>query len=434
VSFLERLQAPDSRTLAFTPLGLGEMDPEGAAKMWTQEAEWITLASDVAEQTRASFADLAELLPYGVLNYEIFTLVNDRALFVLEQALRDRFIEHYVREQHGVVPFRVAGVDHPETVGTFDDVRVARSTLSKCGKPRLAITPSSGTTKTIQFSDGLAGLLEWARALGLLYGQRSTIVENAIKNLRNDVAHPARRRLLWASAAAVTLRDLAEIINHLWGHPTPGGRLYPAPVARQTVALGWDPSGGSSVTLASNLADDVDYWGTYSHFALVMATWPAPTDLHDFDSRFETTAAPVDYVWGPGSREDALRFLSEHPPASDTAEMLDRRFMVRVEDGRVWLPMRPEIASRLPAPERTGHWHFIQADTPGAALLHVRSLSGAAGCTSRSTCPACNARNLDEGPWLAVVKRGGLDPAAGSLVPDFQLPSITRGRRHYPLH
>jgi hypothetical protein len=31
--------------------------------------------------------------------------------------------------------------------------------------------------------------------------------------------------------AARTISDLAEIINQFWGSATPGGRLYPAPIA-----------------------------------------------------------------------------------------------------------------------------------------------------------------------------------------------------------
>ena len=37
-------------------------------------------------------------------------------------------------------------------------------------------------------------------------------------------------------AAADTMGDLVEIINQLWGVPTPGGRLFPAPLRREVVA------------------------------------------------------------------------------------------------------------------------------------------------------------------------------------------------------
>lgn len=57
------------------------------------------------------------------------------------------------------------------------------------------------------FNGMLGGLLRWARREGTY-------------NL--DTAVEAGR----------SLSDLAEIISHLWGHQTPGGRLYPAPLAR----------------------------------------------------------------------------------------------------------------------------------------------------------------------------------------------------------
>ena len=33
--------------------------------------------------------------------------------------------------------------------------------------------------------------------------------------------------------AARMIGDVAEIISQLWGAPTPGGRLYPAPARRK---------------------------------------------------------------------------------------------------------------------------------------------------------------------------------------------------------
>src|SRR5439155_6175821 len=50
----------------------------------------------------------------------------------------------------------------------------------------------------------------------------------------------SRSPLLMPPDAARTIRDLAEIINHLWGHNTPGGRLYPGPLKREVTAIGWD--------------------------------------------------------------------------------------------------------------------------------------------------------------------------------------------------
>ena len=62
--------------------------------------------------------------------------------------------------------------------------------------------------------------------------------------LRNNVAHP-HYHLAMPPDSARAIRDLAEIINRLWGHPTPGGRLYPAPLTREPMVIAWrgDPPG-----------------------------------------------------------------------------------------------------------------------------------------------------------------------------------------------
>lgn len=79
----------------------------------------------------------------------------------------------------------------------------------------------------------------------------------AITNLRDLVAHPTGYHLATPVDVARTLRDLAEIINHLWGAPTPGGRLYPAPIKREVVALAWDEGETQvHVGLASDLTGE----------------------------------------------------------------------------------------------------------------------------------------------------------------------------------
>jgi hypothetical protein len=96
--------------------------------------------------------------------------------------------------------------------------------------------------QTMPFNGTLGGLRTWARRLGLLRGQRNRVIEQAITNLRNLAAHPDYH-LTTPVDAARTLGDLAEIINHLWGVATPGGRLYPAPVRRECVVLAWNEAG-----------------------------------------------------------------------------------------------------------------------------------------------------------------------------------------------
>ncbi|MCR6494514.1 hypothetical protein [Cellulomonas sp. P24] len=426
-SALVGLQTPDSRTLAVTPWGLGlgvAMRAEDSASMWAEEAGRLRLADDVAEGTRRAFAELAGLLPYGLLHYSLFTLIHDRVLFVLELALRDRFVEHHQREHDGYVEFRRNGRDYPTRVDKYGDVVAQARRLGRGAE--IAVQPPGRAESTVRFNGSFSALIVWARELEFLFGQRSAAAENVIRKLRNDVAHPDGYRLLWPGDVLLTLRDLAEIINHMWGHVTPGGRLYPGPVERHTVALAWSENGDSCATLARNLADPGD-WDGYSQFALVMATWPGSADLHEYDSRFEVTAAPVGYLWGPGSRGAALEYLEANPPRRDSATMLDRRFLVRVDADRIWQPMRPEIAAALAGEATGGNWHLIRADTPAAALRHVRALVCKAECTDARTCPVCHAGNLASGPLQSMLCDAG--EGARVLPPDFRLPSLVSGSR-----
>lgn len=64
------------------------------------------------EGTRQSFEQLRTIFCYGLLCYDIYTLVNDHALLVFEQALRDRFIDFH----QGTVTFVNSKDDQHEDV------------------------------------------------------------------------------------------------------------------------------------------------------------------------------------------------------------------------------------------------------------------------------------------------------------------------------
>src|SRR5258708_37452060 len=94
------LTTPDERSLRFTPLGLatgGMLSPENAAEFQQRSISTADLVPAVPEGTRSSFERLRTLHAYGVLCYDLFTVVEDLTWVVLEQALRERFIEFYGR-------------------------------------------------------------------------------------------------------------------------------------------------------------------------------------------------------------------------------------------------------------------------------------------------------------------------------------------------
>ncbi len=66
------------------------MRPEDSAEFQQQVVARHELIPAVADGTRQTFEQLKTIYAYGVLCYDIFTVVHDHALLVFEQALRDR--------------------------------------------------------------------------------------------------------------------------------------------------------------------------------------------------------------------------------------------------------------------------------------------------------------------------------------------------------
>ena len=239
---LEELREPDERTLRFAPLGLamdGTMRPEDAALFQQQVISHAELVPAVPESTRNTFERLRMLYAYGVFCYDIFTVVEDQAHLVMEHALRERFVDFY----DGSVPFEDAGGrPHPVQASTVDELFKEIRKGSRLRGSRQRRLRLRRTSELIYFDGMLDSLLRWARGEGLLRGQRNRWLEPLLKSFRNYVAHGAGDHLVMPVDAARTLSDLAEVINQLWGSPTSGGRLYPAPVGRevQVVARGPD--------------------------------------------------------------------------------------------------------------------------------------------------------------------------------------------------
>jgi hypothetical protein len=332
IKTLAELQEADERTLPFNPYGLGgRMRPEDAAEFQQHVIASHVLAPDVADGTRQSFEQLREIYSYGVLCYPIYTMVHDHALLVFEQALRDRFVGFHA----GTIAFihGKTGQKHELAADRYDQVH---DFVRSNGKYQLQI--GDGPQK-MPFNGMLSDLLAWARKLGLLRGQRNRLIEKAIASLRNFVAHPSDYHLTTPVDAATTISDLAEIINHLWGSPTPGGRLYPGPVEREIIAVMWDDATGtvmtSSVATETAAADgealpggpDPGDW-TCVLVRGVREDW----DLNQFDARYETSKAPAEWLWGPGSVDDALAWASDACPSGDNIETLDRCFVLRYHD------------------------------------------------------------------------------------------------------
>jgi hypothetical protein len=237
-TILRALQTPDEATLAFNSFGLGgRLEPEDAAEFQAATIARAVLADNVPEDVRNNFERARKLHLYGVLEYEFFTAAGDYALLVLEGALRARFLAFY----SDGIPLVRREAEELLRARTFEDVRAAARGAKLRG--------ADGSTHRLPL--GADALLSWARREQLLAGTRAKIIEGILSERRNHAAHPVGHAINMPVDSARTLRDVAETINKLWGHDTPGGRLFPAPVARQprVAAVAPDGDGGCEMRL-----------------------------------------------------------------------------------------------------------------------------------------------------------------------------------------
>jgi hypothetical protein len=427
---LDQLRQADERTLRFAPMGLltgAMMRPEDAALFQQEVISHADLAPAVAEGTRNTFERLRSLYAYGVMFYDVFTVVEDQAHLVLEQALRERFIEFY----SGTVPFADAsGAVHDVPAlrfdGLFDEIR----TDGRLHRPQRWRLRLRRTGELIYFDGMLDSLLRWARGEGLLRGQHNRRLEPVLKWFRNYAAHGPDYHLGTPVEAARTISDAAEIINHLWGSSTPGGRLYPAPIRREIQTVAWS-SGGSVI---SGLADVFPASQEYEDWTYVLVRAVRhDAGLMRMDAQYETTTYPCELLWGPGSWQDAAAWLKEEQPTADEVEFLDRLFLIQHHENHVCLPRSADVAAGLGEEERRGTWYLIRADFPDDTVGHTRQLAaGQTSCAVEGPCGQCAAETVGIGDWQEMID---LATASGLSIkprqpPDTRVPSL-RGLPRY---
>jgi hypothetical protein len=392
----EQLIKPDQRSASFGPL----VPPEQRLQMAQESLSHFDLVDSAGAQTSQSFERLRTLFTYGLLCYELFTVVDDLSFLLLEQALGERFVEYY----GGRVPMiHKDGPTDEIAVHSFQEVYDA---LNAGASHRKGWKLRVGTGTEMNFRGSLDELLTWARKVGLLKGQRSRIMERLFVKMRHRVAHPRGYHLLMPNQAALAISDVSAFINQLWGAPRPGNRLYDGPVERLPIAIGW-LDGSLTWTAAETLAshpdtrdftfiivqgcgrDDGPYWGVSS-----------------FDAQVEATSFPADLLWGPCSWSDAIAWVEDQQPEPDQVEYLDRLFMVRVRGNQADMPRRPEVAAGLDD-DPNSKWYLVRADFPVDAFVHVRNIAWSAGdapCADLGECSVCAAATLASGELAAVVE------------------------------
>lgn len=215
IKTLAELQQPDEASLMFGPWGLGKMTAEDAAKFQQEVVARYELSAQVPDSTRQSFERLRTIYAYGILCYELYTVAGDQSRLFIEQAFRDRFLPFY----NGEVPF--IDINGQLQSITATDYREFYQQLHSNGRLRKAkdwkLNLRSGRAP-MRFNGMLDSLLRWARAEGLLGGQRDRVRDRPRLALRNLAAHPSYHVSMPPDAAA-EIADLAAIINRLWGAP-----------------------------------------------------------------------------------------------------------------------------------------------------------------------------------------------------------------------
>jgi len=443
IKSLDELREVDERTLSFSPFGVGgKMTPQGAARFQQEVVSHPEVAPGVPQRVRDCFDRLRMTHSYGVLCYDFFTIAHDQAQLALEFAFRERFAEFH----GGTVEFRdTAGNLHHVATAPFRELQAEISRHEE-DEWRLVVRR---TGRALRFDGMLDSLLRWAREEELLRGQRNRARDRLLRNARDYVAHGAGDHLLMPVDSARAISDVAEIINHLWGAATPGGRLYPAPIRREVQMVGWSPRGnvmagqvglpddGQTLELQAAVeqiqsavpgGDPVDDWT----WILVRAV-PHDEGLMRFDSLFEATSYPCELLWGPTNIEDAVAWAVRELPQGDTVDVLDRLFLVQYHGDRLYLPRRPEIALGLTGSDRAGTWSLICADSPADAFMHARSVViGGSGCSRRGPCQQCAVETVRRGTWKEVTDAlAAQRPQCQSLqVPDARVSSLLRWPRY----
>lgn len=386
IKTLAELAQPDAASLAIRPLDIdGANVAEGVADYRQRLVASFELIDGVPESTRNSYDRVRTIYTYGIFCYDLYTVAGSYARLVVEQALRDRFLPFY----DGTVTFLDrAGGEHPVTASRFDDLYNRDTPLVDRSWRWLKLR--NGRTE-IPFNGMLASLLRWAREECLLGGQRDRSKDRFRVWFRNYTAHP-HYHTETAGDAAEEIFLLAQLINQLWGAPPE------SPISRHPVAVAWTATAiGYGLAEAFQLYDRMP---ADTPCAILLADPRDRTLGNSFDTQYELTAHPFEFLWGPGNWADGAAWLHQQQPAGDEVTIIDRLFLLRFDQKRLHMPRSPGVAAGLSVDQRTGTWYLIRADYPLDAFNHQRHLlSNNPAQPAIGFCRECPAESIASGTW-----------------------------------
>ncbi len=371
-------------TLAFNPLGLGgRLAPADAASFQAASIAQAVLAEDVPEDVRNNFERARKLHLHGVLEYEFFTAAFDYALLVLEGALRARFLTYY---DDGIPLLLRGGIEELLQAKTFDDIRDVRGAKLREADGALHRLPL-----------GADDLLEWARRERLLVGTRSRRVDRDLSWLRNHAAHPVGHTVCMPPDSARMLCNVAETINRLWGHDSPGGRLFPAPVTRQVKVAAIAPKGSVQEPRLDQVCEATEREREWRYVVVLAAEDEPVIGVRAHAAGlvhrpgFQTTEFPCEQLWeGDWNALMAEIDRGAFAGVEDTVPHLDRLFFIRARKDRPEDARSPADLLALQAAPK-GLWYAVIADSPIDAWVHVRDHEPHIA-NGRDVCPECFAQ------------------------------------------
>lgn len=406
IKSLAELAEPDEASLAIRPLGI---DPgavaEGVAAYRQRLVAGFELVDGVPESTRNSFDRVRAIYSYGIFCYDLYTVAGNQARLVLEQALRERFLPFY----GGAVTFiDGSGSQHEVTATRFSELFDPENPLIKQGwllKLRSGRAP-------IRFNGMLTSLLRWAREEQLLGGQRDRWQDKFRVMFRNHVAHSEYHREMPDDAAA-EIFHLSVLINQIWG------ARVGSPVRREIAAVAWTDTAimygrADGFCVNDRLPD--------ARCVIVRADLLDRTIGNSLDIRYEMTSHPVEYLWGPGTWSEGERWLRRESPEGDEVTVLDRLFLLRYHERRLYMPRNARAVAALQERDRTGDWYLLRADNPADAFGHQRQVLARNGRhRADGACRECPAETIAKGSWQEIIDHCA---AAGEDTTPRHVPDI----------
>lgn len=373
---LAALRTVDEGSLYFTRGGLA--DALVAAQAAHTFATWmrqLALADEVPQDIRRNFDRVRKLFLYGLLERDLFSLVDNEAHLVLEGALRHRFVSYY----NGELPIWRNDASETVAMSSFNEYYDLRPSLRGCH-----LRPSAESKEQLPFS--YRALYTWARKRKLLVGQRNVGIFASLVNSRNYAMHPESHSESMPPWVVRLLVDVVEIINKLWGHSTDGGRLFPGPVHRQLRCVALSPDRTAAVTFGSLAGVQTEQRTRDWTFAVFLAA--AREELIDFDWEatgqqrfkhepgFQITDFPVEEVVAPTTVDEVLRFIQENDvdAITDAVQFQDRLFYVRRNaiSERPEFPRAPEDMFGFDGEDESAFWYVLRADFPMDAWVRIR--------------------------------------------------------------